>query len=168
MQIRLFEAEDAPVLQPLRLRSLREHPEAFGSSYEDECQLPLETVANYLRPTPDSWMLGAWVDMQLMGMLSFRRNPGRKVRHRGGLGAMYVAPEYRGQGIGAALLAEAIRRAHTILDLEELTLAVTVSNQVAKSLYLRAGFVPSHVEKRYIKIDHHYFDIEWMTMRLVS
>ena len=48
MNIRQLAAHDAPVYQPLRLRALREHPEAFGSSPEDEQPLPLEQVTRRL------------------------------------------------------------------------------------------------------------------------
>jgi ribosomal protein S18 acetylase RimI-like enzyme len=166
MQIRPLNPEDAQAYQVLRLRSLREHPEAFGSSYEDEGKLSLEQVAERLQPSPDRCMFSAWVDGDLAGIISFARSPGRKIRHRAGLGAMYVAPEFRGRGIGAALLDETIRHARTLPDLEEVILAVTVGNETARSLYARAGFEFSHVEKRYIKVDDQYFDIEWMTMRL--
>jgi GNAT superfamily N-acetyltransferase len=166
MQIRTLTLEDAPMMQALRLRSLQEHPSAFGSAYEDEAKFSLETVADRLRASPDQWMLGAWIENQLAGMLNFHRNAGRKRRHRGGLGAMYVAPEFRGRGIGRGLLAEAIRQARTLPGLEELTLAVTVGNETAKALYGTAGFVSAYVEHRYIKIGEEYFDIEWMTLRL--
>jgi GNAT superfamily N-acetyltransferase len=166
MQIRPLNPEDAQAYQALRLRSLHEHPEAFGSDYEDECMMPLETVAERLQHTPNRIMFGALVDGKLAGMIHLGRSTGRKTRHRAGLGAMYVAPEFRGRGIGAALLAEAIRHARTLPDLEELILAVTVGNETARSLYTKAGFAFSHVEKRYIKVEAQYFDIEWMTMRL--
>ena len=36
MQLRRLVATDAPAYRALRLRALREHPEAFGSSVEEE------------------------------------------------------------------------------------------------------------------------------------
>ncbi|MEZ4725895.1 MAG: hypothetical protein R3E79_02045 [Caldilineaceae bacterium] len=35
-EVRALGADDAAPYQVLRLRSLQEHPEAFGSAYEDE------------------------------------------------------------------------------------------------------------------------------------
>ena len=39
---------DAVEFQALRLRVLREHPEAYGSSEEEEAALPLEAIAQRL------------------------------------------------------------------------------------------------------------------------
>lgn len=167
-QICLLAPNDAAVYQALRLRSLQEHPEAFGSSYEDERQRPLQSVGERLQATPDGFVLGAWQQETLVGVVALHRSSGIKVRHRGGVGGMYVAPEARGQGIGKALIQALIDRAPTLVHLEEILLAVTVGNDTARSIYRAAGFEPSHIEKRYIKIGERYYDIEWMTLRLNS
>ena len=77
---------------------------------------------------------------------------------------MYIAPAARGQGFGKALMQALLDRAPTLEHLEEILLAVTVGNEAARSIYLAAGFEPSHIEKRYIKIGERYYDIEWMTL----
>jgi len=157
-------ASDAAAYQTLRLRSLQEHPEAYGSDYSDEVTRPLEAVAERLPDLPDRFTLGAWSAGQLVGIVSFYQGNGKKIRHRGGIGGMYVAPEARGQGIGSALLTALVQRASKLPDLEEIILAVTVGNVTARIIYLAAGFQPSHVEKRYIKVADRYYDIEWMTL----
>lgn len=164
--VRVLTEADATAYQALRLRSLQEHPEAFGSAYDDEVGRPLETIQQRLRTTADHFALGAWRGADLVGIVAFGRSPGVKIRHRGGIGGMYVAAEARGEGVGKALLAELIRRARLMAGLEEIILAVTVGNGAARSIYLAAGFEPSHVEKRYIKVADRYYDIEWMTLCL--
>jgi|LakMenEpi03Aug12_release.lakeMendotaPanAssembly.Ray.scaffolds.fasta_scaffold301704_2 GNAT superfamily N-acetyltransferase len=164
--IRTVTPDDAAAYQAVRLRSLQEHPEAFGSAYEDELTRSLSAVAERLQPLPERFTLGAWRADQLVGIVTFGQAVGRKVCHRGGVGGMYVAHEVHGQGIGRALLAELVERAGRLPALEEITLAVTVGNPTARSIYLAAGFQPSHVEKRYIKVADRYYDIEWMTFRL--
>lgn len=168
MEIRTLNGDDITAYHPLRLQALREHPEAFSSDYEDELRRDAAEAAQRLQPSPDRFMLGAWVDGALVGVLGLNRSPGRKVRHRAGLGAMYVAPNFRRQGVGQALIAAVIQHARALPDLEELVLAVTVGNDPARRFYLAAGFVPSYVEPRYIKHDGRYFDIEWMSLRLVT
>ena len=169
MNIRQLTAHDAPVYQPLRLRALREHPEAFGSSLEDELPLPLEQVARQLVDTlGNSVSFGAWLDGQLVGIVNLYRSPRLKTRHKALLGGMYVAPEARGNRIGKALLEQTLSYARTIDGLEDVTLAVTVGNNAARRLYLGAGFVPYRVEPRYIKLGNRYFDVEWMILRLVA
>jgi GNAT superfamily N-acetyltransferase len=164
--IRALTPEDATAYQTVRLRSLQEHPEAFGSAYEDELTRPLSVTAERLQEAPGRFTLGAWWAGELAGIVTFSQAFGRKVCHRGGVGGMYVAAEARGQGIGRALMRELINRAGQFPALEEIILAVTVGNVTARSIYLAAGFQPSHVEKRYIKVADRYYDIEWMTLLL--
>jgi RimJ/RimL family protein N-acetyltransferase len=166
VNIRVLTARDAAAYQAVRLRALQECPEAFGSAYEDECTRPLTAVAERLQDLPGRFTLGAWRAEDLVGIVSFHQAIGRKICHRGGVGGMYVAAEARGQGIGRTLVAELVSRAGGVPALEEIILAVTVGNTTARSIYLAAGFQPSHVEKRYIKLADRYYDIEWMTLLL--
>lgn len=41
MEIRKLTPEDAALYRTIRLEALRSHPEAFGSSYEEELEYPL-------------------------------------------------------------------------------------------------------------------------------
>ena len=167
MLIRSLTATDAARYQPLRLRALREHPEAFASAFEEEQQLALETVAKRLQQSSaERYALGAFERAELNGLLHFRRWEGLKIQHRASIGGMYVPPEYRGRGIGKALLLEAITRARTLSGLEELILAVTVGNEQARALYLAVGFTSVARDPRYLKIGGQYFDIEWMHLSL--
>ena len=79
---------------------------------------------------------------------------------------MYVTPNQRGRGLGRLLLEYAVNHARQLPGLEEINLAVTVGNDLARRLYERFGFVFSHREPRYIKIDDRYYDIDWMTLSL--
>ncbi len=163
MLIRSLTATDAARYQPLRLRALREHPEAFASAFEEEQQLSLETVAKRLQQSSaERYTLGAFEEEELRGLLRFHRWEGLKIRHRASIGGMYVPPEYRGRGIGKTLLLEALARARTLRGLEDLILAVTVGNERARALYLAVGFRAVTREPRYLKIGKEYFDIEWM------
>ena len=148
-------------------RSVGEHPEAFASAFEEEQQLSLETVAKRLQQSSaERYALGAFEREELIGLLHFHRWEGLKIRHRASIGGMYVPPEYRGRGIGKALLLEAITRARTLSGLEELILAVTVGNEQARALYLAVGFTSVARDPRYLKIGGQYFDIEWMHLSL--
>ncbi|HRW10648.1 MAG TPA: GNAT family N-acetyltransferase [Caldilineaceae bacterium] len=167
-QVHTLTAGDAAAYQPVRLRSLQEHPEAFGTAYEDEVQTPLDVIAKQLEATSNGFMLGAWQGENLVGIVGLHRSPRVKLRHRAGVGGMYIAPEARGLGIGKTMMQTLIGQAPTLEHLEEILLAVTVGNSAARSIYLAAGFEPSHIEKRYIKVGARYYDIEWMTLRLGS
>jgi ribosomal protein S18 acetylase RimI-like enzyme len=166
MVLRPLTAADAEAYQALRLRSLREHPEAFALALEEEETTSLDAVARRLERSSTEWyILGAFEGEKLVGILSFRRWGGLKIRHRASIGGMYVLPESRRRGIGKALLEEAIQQARVLRGVEDLILAVTVGNERARSLYLTVGFVPVAIDPRYIKVGERYFDIEWMQLR---
>ncbi len=167
MVLRPLTATDAEAYQALRLRSLREHPDAFALAIEDEQQTSLDTVARRLaQASPERYVLGAFEGDRLIGILSFRRWEGLKRQHRASIGGMYVPPESRGRGVGTALLAEVIARARTLTGVEDLVLAVTIGNEPARSLYLQAGFTPVAIDPRYMKVGERYVDIEWMQRRV--
>lgn len=80
MLIRPLTASDVARYQPLRLRALREHSEAFASAFEEEQQLPLETVAARLQQSSaERYVLGAFEREELNGLLHFHRWEGLKI-----------------------------------------------------------------------------------------
>ena len=167
MDLRTLTGNDAEAYKVLWLRALREHPEAFGSSLEAEQDLTLDVFAGRLEnPVPDSFWLGTFESEKLIGILGFFRRQGEKLRHKASLGSMYVVPEARQHGVGRSLLGEAVRRAKSMQGLEELVLAVTISNESAKQLYLSAGFEVYCRDERFIRVDGRDFDIDWLLLKL--
>ena len=72
MLIRRLQPEDAPAYGALRLRALREHPEAFTSSFEEESAKGPELAERRLRGHGLFW--GAFAqDRQLAGMVGLDR-----------------------------------------------------------------------------------------------
>lgn len=166
MEIRQLEAHDAEAFRNLRLRALKEHPEAFIASYEEELFTPVEDVAERLRlSTPGDFYLGAFVEGRLVGMAHFDRQKGRKVEHRAYIGEMYVPPEQRGLGIGKRLLERLVEHARTLPALEEVGLWVIIGNERAQLLYEAAGFETFCIEPRAFKIDGRYYDAAGMILR---
>lgn len=165
--MRMLGPDDAAAYRSVRRRALIEHPEAYSATVEELDSRSLEEVAATLASPPESrCTFGAFVDDQLVGLVGFGRNLNAKLRHRAGLYQMYTAPEQRRRGLGRQLVDAVIDHARRQEGLEELILAVTVGNTAAELLYLRAGFRPSHVEARLIKIDGVYYDILWMNLAL--
>jgi ribosomal protein S18 acetylase RimI-like enzyme len=166
LEIHTLGANDAQIYRQIRLRSLRDHPEAFGSSEDDEKARPIEETAKRLGDSlPDNPTFGAFMDGELVGIAGLFRYNGSKTRHRAMLWGMYAAPESRGAGVGKALLQHCITYARAMPDLEEMVLAVTVGNEHARALYVNAGFEVYSREPRYIKHDGRYYDLEWMSLR---
>lgn len=161
VQVRVLNAQDAAAYQPLRLRALKEHPEAFASSYEDEARVPLGQVEERLSRTENT-TFGAFVDGALAGVVTLARTPRPKLRHRASIVAMYVAPEARGRGVGKRLIQAAIDEALRYEHILDVTLSLTVGNESARALYVSMGFEPFALEPRFIYLDGRFYDGEWM------
>jgi ribosomal protein S18 acetylase RimI-like enzyme len=166
MEVRVLAEGDAAEYQELRLRALREHPDAFTSSYEEDRLKPLAWARARIVGTPDDFVLGAFADGKLVGILGMSVEPRQKIRHKGHVFGMYVAPEHAGRGVGRKLMTACIERARRIAALEQLQLTVTESNGRAKSFYEQAGFRSFGVERNAVKIGERYVDKCHMTLRL--
>jgi ribosomal protein S18 acetylase RimI-like enzyme len=148
MLIRMLGPADATLYRALRLRALREHPDAFTSSYEDDRQQPVEAAAQRL-VAHAFW--GAYQHAELYGFVGLERELRPKNRHKGTVMGMYVAPEIGGQGVGRALL-EALMAHARANGLESLVLTVTDGNERALRLYEHVGFRSFGIEPDAIRV----------------
>ena len=169
VNVRELTGDDAGDFRNLRLRALREHPDAFGSSYEAESAAPVEAAAERLRlnaESLDSFTLGAFRGSQLVGMVGFYQETREKTRHRGTIWGMYVPIEEQGKGIGRALLARALELARALPGLEQVELQVVTRNMRARGLYGSFGFATYGTEPRALFVDGEYLDEEHMVLFL--
>jgi ribosomal protein S18 acetylase RimI-like enzyme len=151
MQIRRLAPADAPAYRALRLRALRECPQAFTSSYEEDEKAPIESVRARLAGDHRKFW-GAFHDGEMCGAVGLERETRAKNRHKATVVGMYVAPERAGHGMGAALMHALIADAGTC-GVELLVLTVTQGNSKAAKLYERCGFRSFGIEPRAIKVD---------------
>ncbi len=140
-----IEEEHLPDLWRLRLRALREHPEAFGEPYEEAVAIPEADAIARFRNTSiagDNAIFGAFCgDGGLVGMTGIVREWRVKNRHRMTIWGVYVAPEARGQGLGERMLEATIAHARSRPGVLQIHLTVARTNVVASRSYERAGFV---------------------------
>ena len=158
MSVRILTSSDAAAFRALRLRALREHPEAFTSSFEEDARKPLSATEQRIAGDSGSVFWGAFADSDIRGMIGLTRDSRAKTQHKGDIVAMYVAPELGRRGLARALLQAAIDYARREAGLEQLVLTVTRTNQAAAKLYKSAGFVTFGLQPRAIKVDGEYFD----------
>lgn len=158
MQIHRLTANDANIYQELRLAALQESPTAFSSSFEEEHGRSQAQVAHLLSGSPETIVFGAFTENGLSGAVRVGRESTLKQRHIGFVRSMYVIPSRRGQGIGSALLREALAVAAGWTGLEQLTLAVTASNVSAIALYLQSAFVECGRMPRALSVNGSYYD----------
>jgi len=150
--VRRLTPDDAPAYRALRLRGLLEHAEAFTSSFDEDSAKPLAVTARRLAAESGDTVWGAFSGGTLVGVVGLGREPRMKIRHKGVVFGMYVAPEHGRRGIGAALLDHLIGEARRDPDLRQLTLTVTDGNDGARMLYERAGFRSFGVEPSAVRV----------------
>lgn len=120
----------------IRLRSLLEDPDAFGSTYARESQFDESTWRARTDGTSGPAML-AYADDKAVGMgAGWLYEPGRLM-----VVAMWTEPAWRGQGVGRSVLDQVVAWARE----RELRpdLWVADSNPAARRLYERYGFEPN-------------------------
>ncbi len=165
MNLRALEPPDAPAYRTLRLRGLREHPDAFTSSFEEENTRPPADAAQRLGPASPTRMWGAFEGGELTGVFGWSREPRIKNRHKAVLVGMYVAPEFSGRGIGRALVGAVLADARQA-GIELAVLTVTAGNDRARALYAQAGFQTIGIEPDAIRVGSLSFGKEHMFLQL--
>ena len=136
-EVRRLSPLDAAAYRDLRLAGLQAHPEAFGTSWEEEAAHPLAWFEDRLdRNVIFGGKQAAAVPLR--GVVGFYVPDGAKQRHKGVLWGMFIQPEARGTGLGPSLVARVLE--HARQTVEEVRLTVVATNAAAIRLYERAGF----------------------------
>jgi ribosomal protein S18 acetylase RimI-like enzyme len=162
-------SENVVAFRELRLRGLREHPEAFGESAEAFESRSLESISERILGQSK---LGAFIiaavsqSGTMLGCVGLAVQEPGKSRHRAIVWGMYVIPEARGQQVGRLLLDELLARAEKLDFLEQIHLSVVTSNRAAVRLYANMGFKTFGTDPRALKVDGRYFD-EYLMVRPV-
>ncbi|HTW63013.1 MAG TPA: GNAT family protein [Bryobacteraceae bacterium] len=171
MEIRILTAADAQVYSDLRLEALATEPRAFSSSPADHLALSPEQIRERLQPAdsdgyPDTFVFGAFDAGKLVGTAGFWRERQPKLRHKGTIWGVYVAPPHRGRGLSRSLMAAALDRLHGYPDLRQVNLAVTATQAPAERLYRSLGFEQFGYERGALSVAGEWVDEYWMVLRL--
>lgn len=154
----------------LRLRALRDHPEAFGQPYEEAAALSAidvqETFETFWDFEDNKTFGAVAADENVVGMTGVAGWNRPKTRHRMDIWGVYVAPEHRGHGIADRLLEAAIEHARSIEGVLQLHLQAVSSNLAAIRSYERAGFVRWGRMPRADIIDGQSLDNDFMVLML--
>ena len=142
VMIRTIGGEEWPLWRELRLRALTDSLDAFRATLEEESSQPDQWWAEIIGTTAEHPLGGLWiatVDGEAAGILFGRIDPGHTTLQ---VGAMWVAPEVRGHGVGSSLIKAAIDWAKSS-GVSVAELWVTEGNSEAAAFYESHGFQPT-------------------------
>lgn len=142
IEIRRVDVDDWLEWREIRLRSLKESPEAFRSTYAEEATQPNEWWERRVRVSTSGLNNALWLATlqgEPSGILSSRVDTDSMVMTAE---AVWVAPEARGRGVAENLLRSAMAWAKEI-GARRAELWVNQGNAGTRSLYRRAGFRPT-------------------------
>lgn len=136
--LRTFLPSEWQTYREVRLRSLKDSPDAFSTTYEQMCLMPeadlekrfvnLEMAYNH--------PIGAFIDSAPVGM-AWVKLEGEQAN----LFQMWVDPKCRGLGVGSAILEHAIEWAAS-KSAVTVHLGVTAGDTPARRMYDAMGFQP--------------------------
>ena len=165
IKIRKLQPHESATYREVRLACLKNAPDYFGSTYEEEVLNPKFFFETYIETaSPDHVMFGAFDEERLIGITGFNRMARQRASHRGELVQVYVDSNYRGQNIGEKLLRQALDYAFRLEGIEQVQLSVIASNKTAIKLYEKLGFRTFGVQPRYFKAGDVYMDQQFMQM----
>ena len=151
--IRCAEVRDAQGVLETTLASLNGPDAEFNVTTPAEFDLTVEDEVRWIEEHRDhaGWIaLVAEVDGAVIGLISFKNGPRKRLEHQGSFG-MNVHPNWRGRGAGDALLGSLLDWARASPLVEKVGLAVVSSNHPARALYRKHGFVEEGRHVRAIK-----------------
>lgn len=166
MEIKELTPFDGTWLQKVRLRALHNCPEAFGSSYEEECHWDKSVYENRMK-TCECFYFGAFVENSMIGLIGLAFNQREKTKHRASIVSFFVDSDFRGQGCGRKLLLAAIEKARSEKTVEQLELSVVTKQIAAVSLYKSVGFEIYGEESHSLEVNGRYYDEFYMMKKLV-
>jgi ribosomal protein S18 acetylase RimI-like enzyme len=163
--IRKLQPHESTIYREVRLACLKNVPEYFGSTYEEEVLNPKFMFETFIENgSPDHVMFGAFEEERLVGITGFNRMARQRAMHRGELVQVYVDSNYRGQNIGEKLIRRTLEYAFALDGIEQVQLSVIAANQSAIKLYEKVGFKTFGIQPNYFKVGDTYMDQQFMQM----
>jgi ribosomal protein S18 acetylase RimI-like enzyme len=126
-------------LRAIRLEALQSEPAAYSASYEDVLARLDEEWRRRLADNHNVYLL-AKAHSRAIGMVGGYLGSDDSDDSVTVVFGMYVAREYRGQGIGRLLLASLIDRLSALPQITTIRLRVTETREPARRLYQAVGF----------------------------
>ncbi len=156
IEIKKIDSSEWESLRTLRLRAVKEEPEAFGRTFEEEQAIP---EADWKKKIEETTYLGARDGKELVGTINIVRQKGEKLKHWATIYSVYVIPEQREGGVGRQLMEKAIQELKETPGIIKAVLYVCETQKTAITLYESLGFQPVGAFKKEMQVDGQYYDI---------
>ena len=143
---------------------MRLDPMSFGASPFVKINRE-ETLQRLKEKNERDFILGYFVDTELVGITGFIQYKNIKTRHKAYIWGVFVYEAYRGRKIGESLLRICISRAQK-LGLEKVLLGASHTSDAAISMYKKVGFEEYGREVNAMKWENKYIDEVLFEIRL--
>ena len=154
MQVRKLTLADLDAFRTLHRHALAQAPEAFVETVAQDEARPDADVAAILS-RGEGW--GVFDGERLLGKLTIDALPYAVLAHTRWLHAIYLHPDARGSGAGAALMRAAMDDAHAA-GARRFLLWVNDRNAAARKFYEKLGFVETGRVPKGIRVGESYAD----------
>lgn len=139
VEIRRLTPEDWAAFRTIRLRSLHDAPEVYGTTLDQEADKP-EAFWRESLADPANAIFCGFLDGEVVALAGLRDGAGGNVRHRGFVWGVFVAERCRGAGVGTALMRGLLDNADARPEIDFTELNVRADNASAARLYERLGY----------------------------
>lgn len=143
IQIITLDPSRWPEYKALRLRALKEDPQAFASKYEEQLAYSDDKWQKRIQEAVDgkSWLLFAQTDGELVGMAVGFQTPKDVQDKTANIASVFVVTEARGQGVAKKLMNELTNKIKSSDRVTKLKLEVNIDQTAALKLYESLEFV---------------------------
>lgn len=162
IEVRPLTAQDAESYRAVRHAVLSGDPQAFVTTADEFAGRTLESISRQIDLKEAAVTLGAFLEGELVGILSLVRETRPSIRHRADIYGVGVLGEARGQGAGDALMQTALAHARQWEGLTSLHLAVVETQHTARKLYERHGFTVWGTQPDAVQHDGQTYSEHWL------
>jgi ribosomal protein S18 acetylase RimI-like enzyme len=149
----------------IRLKSLKDEPQSFRNSFEEANLLTDQEWKERIQ-NPDSLLLFAKIEREIIGMAGINFFGLKKIKHIAKLFEFYVDSDFRGSGIGEMLMESIIAEIEKSSFITKIQLYVNTRCERAINLYKKFGFREVGLLSKELKVDGEYFD-EYIMEKMV-
>jgi ribosomal protein S18 acetylase RimI-like enzyme len=166
--IRRLQSSDAAAYLQVRRHALKDVPQFVGPLAEQEALCDLAELQTRMDSyeAEGVFTFGCFLGERCAGVAALSRKSNPKYAHKVFFWGLYIMPEFRRRSIGRQLMEDRIAFARSLPGVRFATLQVTTTNEPARVLHQRFGFVSCGIEPAALLLDGRFYDFEFMQMTL--